>query len=347
MRSPISSCRWPRPMGIIVSISRMPVLSWRLTGERSMIPAASRNSGGAASDAGAGSPSNGWPSASTTRPSIPVPTGRRSGCCRTSTVCPTDTAVSSPRASASTSVSVNPTMNPRPPPPKSRTCPRTQDGRPESFTMPRATSVTTPVSRISALMSQPPAHAVRQTVIHGDRANLHAAAGHQSRAHDDIEWCLAVALAHPLGQAPGLLIAQRQTRPDMHRRNRLIRPGRIEGAQRLQHLAHQLSVQGVEGVRRQQLAQRLTGLADGLAVQLLRGLHLQLSPPLLRFEQELPRAMFGFLDARGANVHGLLLGVRPQAICLVLRMPQLSLVRLLHAPQLLLETRSEERRVGK
>ena len=74
-RSPMISSRWPRPIGIIASIAMMPVCTGWLTGF-------------AADDAGRDLfdrietslligplPSTGWPSALTTRPSSPLPTG--------------------------------------------------------------------------------------------------------------------------------------------------------------------------------------------------------------------------------------------------------------------------------
>ncbi len=69
------SSRWPRPIGIIESIALRPVCSGSFTGWRLITPGA-LNSSGRRSVASIGpSPSSGFPSGSTTRPSMPSPTG--------------------------------------------------------------------------------------------------------------------------------------------------------------------------------------------------------------------------------------------------------------------------------
>ncbi len=74
-RSPMTSSRWPRPIGIIASMALMPVCSDSLTGNRSVTPGARRSMGENWSVTIGPLPSTGWPSALTTRPSIASPTG--------------------------------------------------------------------------------------------------------------------------------------------------------------------------------------------------------------------------------------------------------------------------------
>ena len=74
-RSPMTSSRWPRPMGIMASMAMMPVCTGCRTGSRLMIPGASFSTGYATSLAIGPLPSSGSPSVFTTRPSRPLPTG--------------------------------------------------------------------------------------------------------------------------------------------------------------------------------------------------------------------------------------------------------------------------------
>ena len=74
-RSPISSSRWPRPMGIIVSMALMPVAMGSRTDWRSMTPGARRSTGRNLSVLMGPLSSMGWPSALTTRPMRASPTG--------------------------------------------------------------------------------------------------------------------------------------------------------------------------------------------------------------------------------------------------------------------------------
>jgi hypothetical protein len=75
LRSPMMSSRWPRPIGVMVSITLIPVCSGWLTGWRLTIPGAwisRRRSSLSPSDP---RPSIGSPSGLITRPSRPSPTG--------------------------------------------------------------------------------------------------------------------------------------------------------------------------------------------------------------------------------------------------------------------------------
>ena len=74
-RSPMTSSRWPRPIGIIESIALTPVCKGSVTGWRWTTPGA-LNSSGRCSEALIGSPpSTAMPSGLTMRPTISSPTG--------------------------------------------------------------------------------------------------------------------------------------------------------------------------------------------------------------------------------------------------------------------------------
>ena len=74
-RSPMISSRWPRPMGIIESMARMPVCIGSSTGWRWMTPGALNSTGRMPSALMGPLPSIGMPSGFTTRPSISLPEG--------------------------------------------------------------------------------------------------------------------------------------------------------------------------------------------------------------------------------------------------------------------------------
>jgi hypothetical protein len=75
LRSPMISSRWPRPIGIMLSIALMPVCSGSLTGCRSAMPGACHSSGRRASASISPLPSRGRPTGSTTRPISASPHG--------------------------------------------------------------------------------------------------------------------------------------------------------------------------------------------------------------------------------------------------------------------------------
>jgi hypothetical protein len=75
VRSPMMSSRWPRPIGIIESMALMPVWRGSFTGWRSTTPGALNSIGRRSVVSIAGPPSSAFPSGSTTRPTIPSPTG--------------------------------------------------------------------------------------------------------------------------------------------------------------------------------------------------------------------------------------------------------------------------------
>ena len=75
LRSPMISSRWPRPIGVIASIALMPVCSGSCTGLRPMMPGAWISMRRNCTPTSSPLPSIGSPSALTTRPSTPSPTG--------------------------------------------------------------------------------------------------------------------------------------------------------------------------------------------------------------------------------------------------------------------------------
>ena len=75
LRSPMISSRWPRPIGIMLSIALMPVCSGSFTGWRSAMPGALNSSGRRCGVSIAPLPSSGRPSGSTTRPISASPHG--------------------------------------------------------------------------------------------------------------------------------------------------------------------------------------------------------------------------------------------------------------------------------
>ncbi len=74
-RSPMINSRWPRPIGIRASIALRPVAIGSLTDLRGMMPGALTSTRIRLSAWIGPLPSIGLPSASTTRPSRPLPTG--------------------------------------------------------------------------------------------------------------------------------------------------------------------------------------------------------------------------------------------------------------------------------
>jgi hypothetical protein len=75
LRSPMTSSRWPRPTGIMLSTALMPNCSGSLTGWRAAMPGATMSTLREPDVRIAAPPSRALPSGSTTRPSISMPTG--------------------------------------------------------------------------------------------------------------------------------------------------------------------------------------------------------------------------------------------------------------------------------
>ncbi len=103
-RSPMMSSRWPRPTGTSASIALRPDCIGSLTDWRGMMPGALTSTRLRFSASIGPLPSIGLPSASTTRPSRPLPTG-------TSTMVPVRFTVSPSRISASEPKITTPTLS--------------------------------------------------------------------------------------------------------------------------------------------------------------------------------------------------------------------------------------------
>ena len=69
-RSPMMSSRWPRPIGTMESMARIPVCIGSFTGWREITPGALNSTGRVPSALMGPLPSMGWPSGFTTRPSM-------------------------------------------------------------------------------------------------------------------------------------------------------------------------------------------------------------------------------------------------------------------------------------
>ena len=103
-RSPMISSRWPRPIGIRLSIALRPVCIGSCTDLRGMMPGAFTSTRLRVGAAIGPLPSIGLPRASTTRPSRPLPTG-------TSTMAPVRLTVSPSLMSRSSPKITTPTLS--------------------------------------------------------------------------------------------------------------------------------------------------------------------------------------------------------------------------------------------
>src|SRR5579872_5328669 len=144
LRSPMTSSRWPRPIGVIESIALMPVWSGSDTGWRATMPGAWISSRRIVAPPRAPLPSSGWPSGSTTRPMSASPTGtdRMRPVARTS--CSSSSEVSAPRMTAPIVSSSRLSARPRVPSSNSRSSFTAAVGSPEIRAMPSPTSVILP-----------------------------------------------------------------------------------------------------------------------------------------------------------------------------------------------------------
>ena len=154
-RSPMMSSRWPRPIGTMESMARIPVCIGSFTGWREITPGALNSTGRVPSALMGPLPSMGWPSGFTTRPSMALPAG-------TSTIRPVVRtwsfsliAVTSPRSTAPTSSSSRFWARPYtvlpPSPMNSSSSPAMASRRPSTRAMPSPTWMTVPTSRDSTL----------------------------------------------------------------------------------------------------------------------------------------------------------------------------------------------------
>ncbi len=101
-RSPMMSSRWPRPIGTSASIALRPVCTGSCTERRGMMPGALTSTRVRVTSLSGPLPSIGLPSASTTRPSSPLPTGTSTMAPVRFTVSPSRMPVSSPKITTPT-----------------------------------------------------------------------------------------------------------------------------------------------------------------------------------------------------------------------------------------------------
>ena len=104
-RSPMINSRWPRPMGIMLSMALMPVCNGTETLLRSMMPGAGLSMRRCSVVLIGPLPSMGLPSASTTRPIRASPTGTETTSPVRSTVSPSLMPASSPSMTTATEFS--------------------------------------------------------------------------------------------------------------------------------------------------------------------------------------------------------------------------------------------------
>src|SRR5258708_5275040 len=153
-RSPMISSRWPRPMGIRVSMAFRPVCIGSCTDLRGMMPGAFTSTRARSTLASGPLPSIGLPRPSTTRPSSPIPAGTSTIEPVRDTVSPSRIARSSPKITTPTlSVSRFSAMPRKPALGNSTISPAMQFCRPNTRAMPSPTDNTWPVSATLASVS--------------------------------------------------------------------------------------------------------------------------------------------------------------------------------------------------
>ena len=146
-RSPMISSRWPRPIGVMTSITLMPVCSGSSTGWRSVTPGAWTSSGRVPSSLDSSSgpwPSMGRPSGSTTRPSMASPTGTDRTRSVRLTVWPSSTRSAEANTAAPMVFSSRFMAMPMTPSPKSSSSLASVPGRPTIVAMPSPVDATRP-----------------------------------------------------------------------------------------------------------------------------------------------------------------------------------------------------------
>ena len=145
-RSPMRSCRWPRPMAVMASIAEMPVYSGSFTGCRETTFGACTSRLRRSVDGIGPLSSSGRPSASTTRPRKPSPTGidRMVPVCLTGS--PSSILSDSPRMMHPISSTSRLNASPKIPPGNSRSSFAMAPGSPWTRATPSAVSVTRPTS---------------------------------------------------------------------------------------------------------------------------------------------------------------------------------------------------------
>src|SRR5580692_9437978 len=149
-RSPMISCRWPRPMAVIASMALMPVCSGSFTGWRSTTEGAWVSSRRSSVVSTGPLPSSGSPSGPTTRPRKASPTGTD----RTSpvrlTCWPSSISLNSPRMTTPISRTSRLSARPRTPFSNTSSSLAMAEGRPSTRAMPSPHSMTVPISSRAA-----------------------------------------------------------------------------------------------------------------------------------------------------------------------------------------------------
>jgi len=153
LRSPTINCRWPRPSGIIASITVMPVSSGSVTRSRSTMPGAGRSIGSNRSALISGPPSIGAPMAETTRPNNASPTGTRATAPVPVTVLPAEMPEPPDSSTQPWVVSLTLSATPMVPSAKRTSSSSRVCGRPEIVATPSPTTSTRPVRSRSGVTS--------------------------------------------------------------------------------------------------------------------------------------------------------------------------------------------------
>ena len=156
-RSPMISSRCPRPMGVRASTILRPVCIGSWTFLRSMIPGALISMRRISSATMAGPPSRGFPKASTTRPSRPLPVGTEAWTLVRRATSPSRMVSASPKRTTPTLSSSRFSTSPNTSavPSNLMSSPASTVGRPCRRAMPSPTERTIPVSYCSAWGAKP------------------------------------------------------------------------------------------------------------------------------------------------------------------------------------------------
>ena len=148
------SSRWPRPIGISASIALRPVAIGSCTDLRGMMPGALTSATRRSAASIAPLPSIGSPSASTTRPSRPLPTGTSTIERVRLTMSPSPMSRSEPKITTPTLSASRFSVMPRMPPGNSTISPAWTLSRPWTRAMPSPTESTRPDFRDLGLLAE-------------------------------------------------------------------------------------------------------------------------------------------------------------------------------------------------
>ena len=149
-RSPMISCRWPRPMAVIASMALMPVCSGSFTGWRCTTEGACVSSGRSSWLSMGPLPSSGSPSGPTTRPRKASPTGTDRISPVRLTCWPSSISLNSPRMTTPISRTSRLSARPRTPFSNTSSSLAMAEGRPSTRAMPSPHSMTVPISSRAA-----------------------------------------------------------------------------------------------------------------------------------------------------------------------------------------------------